>query len=67
VAPLRIEAGTPIELVVKLITQPAARAAVHMSATAHVVRTQPAEKPGWYGVAAAFDDISYQRDERLLE
>ncbi|SRR5579883_1205241 len=66
-APLRIEAGTPIELVVKLIAQPAARATVHMSATAHVVRTLPAERPGWYGVAAAFDDISYRRDESLLE
>lgn len=66
-APLRIEAGTPIELEVQLISQPNARATVHMSAAAHVVRTEPAEKVGWYGVAAAFDDISYRRDERLLE
>lgn len=66
-APLRIETGTPIELVVKLIAQPASRATVNMNATAHVVRTQPAEKPGWYGVAAAFDDISYQRDENHLD
>jgi PilZ domain len=65
-APLRIEAGTPIELEVQLITQPLARATVHLSAAAHVVRTEPAEKVGWYGVAAAFDDISYRRDESLL-
>jgi hypothetical protein len=38
-----------------------------MSALAYVVRTEPAEKPGWYGVAAAFDDISYRRDENMLE
>jgi c-di-GMP-binding flagellar brake protein YcgR len=66
-APLRIEAGTPIELEVRLIGQPVARATVHMSATAHVVRTEAAEKPGWYGVAAAFDDISYRREESLLD
>jgi len=66
-SPLRIEAGTPIELEVKLIAQPVARATVHMSAIAHVVRTETAEKPGWYGVAAAFDDISYHRDENFVE
>ena len=66
-SPLRIEAGTPIELEVKLIAQPVARATVHMSAIAHVVRTEAAEKPGWYGVAAAFDDISYRRDENFPE
>lgn len=66
-SPLRIEAGTPIEIEVKLIAQPVARATVNMSAVAHVVRTEPAEKPGWYGVAAAFDDISYRRDENLLD
>ncbi len=66
-SPLRIEAGTPIELEVKLIAQPIARATVHMSAIAHVVRTATAEKPGWYGVAAAFDDISYHRDENFVE
>jgi len=66
-SPLRIETGTPIELEVKLIAQPVARATVHMSAIAHVVRTEAAEKPGWYGVAASFDDISYRRDEKFPE
>ncbi len=55
------------ELEVQLIGQPLARATVRMSAAAHVTRTEPAEKVGWYGVAAAFDDISYRRDENLLE
>ena len=66
-SPLRIEAGTPIELEVQLIAQRVARATVHMSAVAHVIRTEPAEKAGWYGVAAAFDDISYRRHENLPE
>ena len=66
-SPLPLEAGTPIELEIQLISQPVARATVHMSAIAHVVRAEPAEEAGWYGVAAAFDDISYRRDENLLE
>ena len=65
-SPLRIEAGTPIEVEVQLIGQPLARAKVHMSAIAHVVRTETAQKVGWFGVAAAFDDISYRRDENFL-
>lgn len=65
-SPLRIDAGTPIELDVQLIGQPLARARVHMSAIAHVVRTETSEKVGWYGVAAAFDDIRYRRDESHL-
>jgi hypothetical protein len=66
-SPLRIESGTPVELEVELITRSFGRATVRMSALAHVVRTEPAEKPGWYGVAAAFEDISYRRDENMLE
>jgi PilZ domain len=66
-SPLRIEAGTPIELEVKLIAQPVARATVHMSAIAHVVRTATAEKPGWYGVAAAFEGGGDHRDENFVE
>jgi len=66
-SPLRIEAGTPIEVDVQLIGQPLARATVHMSVIAHVVRAETAEKVGWFGVAAAFDDISYRRDENFLQ
>ena len=66
-SPVRIEAGVPIEVEVQLISRPFARATVHMNAVAHVVRSEAAEETGWYGVAAAFDDISYRRDENLLE
>jgi hypothetical protein len=66
-SPVRIEAGTPIDVEVELISRPLARATVHMTAVAHVVRMEAAETAGWYGVAAAFDDIRYRRDENLLE
>jgi len=66
-SPVRIEAGVPIEVEVQLISRPLARATVHMNAVAHVVRSEATEETGWYGVAAAFDDISYRRNENLLE
>ena len=66
-SPVRIEAGIPIEVAVELISRPNARATVHMSAVAYVVRSEAAKENGWYGVAAAFDDISYRRDESMLE
>ena len=66
-SPLQIESGTPIEVEVQLIIRSLGRATVRMSAGAHVIRSEPAEKPGWYGIAAAFDEISYRRDENLME
>jgi hypothetical protein len=34
-----------------------------MCAEAHVVRAEPAEEDGWFGLAVTFDDISYRRDD----
>jgi hypothetical protein len=66
-SPFQIESGTPNEVEVQLIIRSLGRATVRMSAGAHVIRSEPAEKPGWYGIAAAFDEISYRRDENLTE
>jgi hypothetical protein len=68
-APFHVEPGTPIELEVVLVSPPFGRAfgrgAVYMRAVAHVVRAENIEQPGWYGLAAAFDDVNYRRDDRL--
>lgn len=64
-SPRRIDPGTPIEIEVLLVDRPFGRGAVRMCATAHVVRAEDAEKSGWHGLAAAFDDISFRRDESL--
>ncbi len=66
-SPVEIDPGVPIEVDVELISRPFSRATVHMSAAAHVVRSGPSEESGWYGVAAAFDEIHYRRDEGVLE
>jgi len=64
-SPLWIEPGTPIELEVGLVDRPLGRGSVRMATAAHVVRTEPTDTPGWHGLAAIFDDISFQRDEAI--
>src|SRR5262249_3841760 len=61
----RIEPGIPIDLGVSLVERPLGRGRVHMTASAHVVRMDVAGTPGWYGLAATFDEITFQRDDIL--
>src|SRR5713226_6229334 len=46
--PQRIEPGTPIEIEVCLVDRPTGRGTVRMLTEAHIVRTEPASKPGWH-------------------
>jgi PilZ domain len=61
--PRRIEPGTPIEMEVTLVDKPAGSGSVRMRTQACVVRVEQATSPGWHGLAAAFDDITFIRDE----
>ncbi len=63
--PRRIEPGTPIEMEVTLVDKPVGRGTVRMRTQACVVRVENAQTPGWHGLAAAFDDITFIRDEPL--
>jgi hypothetical protein len=63
--PMWIDPGTPIELEVGLVERPLGRGSVRMTTLAHVVRSEATETPGWHGLAASFDDISFQRDEPI--
>jgi hypothetical protein len=63
--PRRIEPGTPIEMEVTLVDNPMGRGVVRMRTRACVVRVESTETPGWHGLAAAFDDITFVRDEPL--
>ncbi len=63
--PRWIEAGTPIELEVALVDRPIGQGSVRMTTAAHVVRVEPTNTPGWHGLAATFDDITFQRDEPI--
>ena len=64
--PQRIDPGTPLLIEVAFLEQRRRHRAVRMRTDAHVVRAEAAGKPGWHGLAVAFDEISYVRDEHLL-
>jgi len=63
--PQRIEPGTPIAIEVSLVDRPFGRGTVKMTTEAHIVRAEPASRPGWHSLAATFDDITFQREEPL--
>jgi hypothetical protein len=61
-----IEPGTPVAIEVSLLVQRRRHRAVRMCTDAHVVRAQPGGKPGWHGLAVAFDDIRFVRGDYSL-
>jgi len=64
-APRVIAPGTAIELEVALMEQLLGPGSTVFRTRAHVVRTGVCEVAGWSGFAASFDDIDFQRDERV--
>ncbi len=63
--PKQVAVGTAIELEVVLVSKPLGRGNVVMVTMAHVCRTEAAAMPGWYGLAASFDDVQFDRDDHL--
>jgi hypothetical protein len=63
--PKQLALGTQIELEIVLVSRPMGRGNVVVATAARVQRLEPAAMPGWYGVAALFDDMSFDRDDRL--
>jgi hypothetical protein len=63
--PQRIEPGTPVQIEGCLVDRPFGRGTVRMMTEAHIVRAEPASRPGWHTLAATFDDITFQREEPL--
>jgi hypothetical protein len=62
-SPRHVEPGTLIEMEVTLVDKPVGRGTVRMRARASVVRVEGSKTPGWHGLAAAFDEITFVRDE----
>lgn len=62
-APREMQEGTAIELEVALIDRPLGFGRVQMCTSAHIVRTQESDMPGWHGYAASFDDFALERDD----
>jgi PilZ domain len=63
--PKQIAIGTPIELEIVLVSRPMGRGNVVIASMASVRRIELAAMPGWYGIAASFDDVQFDRDDNM--
>lgn len=63
--PQHLMVGTRILLEVVLVSKPMGMGSVVMTTMAHVCRTEAAAMPGWYGLAATFDDVQFEHDDDL--
>lgn len=63
--PKSLEVNTRVELEIVLVSRPMGRGNVVIVTLAHVRRIQPAAVPGWYGIAASYDDVQFDRDDRV--
>jgi len=63
--PKPLAIGTEIELDIVLVSRPLGYGNVVVSSRARVCRTESANMPGWYGIAASFDDFAFDRDDRI--
>jgi PilZ domain len=61
--PKELTAGTSIELEIVLVRKPMGLGNVVMVTMAYVRRMEPAAMPRWYGIAAGFDDVQFDRDD----
>jgi PilZ domain len=61
--PKEIAVGALIELEIVLVSRPMGHGRVIILTTARVERIEPRAMPGWYGVAASFDDVHFDRDD----
>ena len=63
--PRNLAAQTAIELEVVLVSRPLGRGNVVIVSKARVTRTEPAAMPGWFGIAASFEDLEFDRDDNI--
>jgi hypothetical protein len=63
--PKPLAVGTEIELDIVLVSRPLGYGNVVVSSRARVRRMESANMPGWYGIAASFDDLAFDRDDHI--
>ncbi|HWZ97576.1 MAG TPA: PilZ domain-containing protein [Candidatus Dormibacteraeota bacterium] len=61
--PKRLEMNSSIELEIVLVSRPMGRGNVVAVTVARVRRVETANMPGWFGIAASFDDLKFDRDD----
>jgi PilZ domain len=63
--PRRLLLDTIVELEVVLVSRPMGRGNVVIVSKARVTRLEPAATPGWFGIAASFDELEFDRDDNI--
>ena len=63
--PKSLNIGAALELEIVLVSKPMGQGNVVLATRAHVQRYEAAAMPGWYGIAATFDDVQFDRDDRI--
>ena len=63
--PKKLAVGAQVELEIVLVSRPMGLGNVMIATPAQVRRIEPAAMPGWYGVAASFNDVHFDRDDRV--
>jgi hypothetical protein len=63
--PKEIAAGAVVELEIVLVSRPMGHGSVVVTTQAQVSRVERAAMPGWFGVAASFEDVHFDRDDRV--
>lgn len=63
--PRKLALETQIELEVVLVSRPMGRGNVVIVSKARITRIEPAAMPGWFGIAASFDELEFDRDDNI--
>jgi hypothetical protein len=63
--PRMVSIETQIELEVVLVSRPMGRGNVVIVSKARVTRIEPAAVPGWFGIAASFEELEFDRDDTI--
>jgi hypothetical protein len=63
--PRKLDLATPIELEIVLVSRPMGRGNVVIVSHARVKRIEAAATPGWFGIAASFEDLEFDRDDNI--
>jgi hypothetical protein len=64
-SPKPLSAGAAVELEIVLVIRPLGQGNVVLATRAHVQRVEAAAMPGWYGIAASYDDVQFDRDDSV--
>ena len=63
--PKQLQAGSCLELEIVLVSRPMGHGNVVLTSRANVLRYEPSAVPGWFGIAATFDDVQFDRDDHM--